>query len=348
MSQSGKLTPNLDPETTKQINLSVLQRFDRHIEEILFTAAHVALYEFDTESCQWGRKKVEGPLFVVKRNTQPIFQFIVMNRLRTDNWVENLIEDFEFEIQRPYLLSRNASQEVNGIWFFNSNECEEVGNLLSRILSICSKSPPAVNPGVVPVENKYEETAAIPTILQTRGGGEHHASAISTTSQIPQNQNLMDLFNAAINKGRNNPTIPSHRYFPNNPSDTTFPVSSEIPSLTYSSAGVCQSSSAQTLNHEFSNLLRLNYEILTTAATELIKPSSFYTPPQSLESITVSAPQPPPPNSQQHPNSIRILDLFPPATLPQSLIPPLASPSVFGFDRDKVRDALLTVAQIAI
>jgi hypothetical protein len=40
--------------------------------------------------------------------------------------------DFEYEVQVPYLLYRNASQEVNGIWFYNSRECEEVANLFSR------------------------------------------------------------------------------------------------------------------------------------------------------------------------------------------------------------------------
>ena len=46
--------------------------------------------------------------------------------------MENLLGDFEYEVQVPYLLYRNASQEVNGIWFYNARECEEVANLFSR------------------------------------------------------------------------------------------------------------------------------------------------------------------------------------------------------------------------
>ena len=46
--------------------------------------------------------------------------------------MENLLEDFEFEVQVPYLLYRNAAQEVNGIWFYNAHECEEVANLFTR------------------------------------------------------------------------------------------------------------------------------------------------------------------------------------------------------------------------
>lgn len=49
-----------------------------------------------------------------------------------DNLVEDLLGDFEYEVQGPYLLYRNASQEVNGIWFYNKRECEEVAHLFDR------------------------------------------------------------------------------------------------------------------------------------------------------------------------------------------------------------------------
>lgn len=60
------------------------------------------------------------------------FYFIIMCLYYTDNLVENLLGDFEYEVQVPYLLYRNAAQEVNGIWFYNSRECEEVANLFTR------------------------------------------------------------------------------------------------------------------------------------------------------------------------------------------------------------------------
>jgi mRNA-decapping enzyme 1B len=67
MSQTKKLTPNLDQHSTKMLNLTVLQRMDPFIDEILFTAAHVSFYDFNIETNQWSRKDVEGSLFVVKR-----------------------------------------------------------------------------------------------------------------------------------------------------------------------------------------------------------------------------------------------------------------------------------------
>jgi mRNA-decapping enzyme 1B len=52
--------------------------------------------------------------------------------------VENLLGDFEYEVQAPYLLYRNQSQEVNGIWFYNRRECEDVANLFTRYIQFNS------------------------------------------------------------------------------------------------------------------------------------------------------------------------------------------------------------------
>ena len=52
--------------------------------------------------------------------------------------MENLLGDFEYEVQAPYLLYRNQSQEVNGIWFYNRRECEDVANLFTRYIQFNS------------------------------------------------------------------------------------------------------------------------------------------------------------------------------------------------------------------
>nr|VDD00405.1 unnamed protein product [Brassica oleracea] len=101
MSQNGKMVPpNMDQNT------------------------HVTFYEFNIEISQWSRKDV-----VKRSKQQPRFQFIVMNRWNTDILVEDLLRDFEHEVQGPYLLYRNTSQEVNGIWFYNERAYEEVARL---------------------------------------------------------------------------------------------------------------------------------------------------------------------------------------------------------------------------
>jgi len=54
--QTGKPLPQLDQNSTKELNLTVLQRMDRHVEDILTTAAHVTFYQFSVEDSQWVRE----------------------------------------------------------------------------------------------------------------------------------------------------------------------------------------------------------------------------------------------------------------------------------------------------
>ncbi|KAF0895987.1 hypothetical protein E2562_018126 [Oryza meyeriana var. granulata] len=64
----GKVMPNLamDAEARRLLNLTVLQRLNPAVEDILITAAHVMLYDLNIELNQWSQKDVEGSLFVVK------------------------------------------------------------------------------------------------------------------------------------------------------------------------------------------------------------------------------------------------------------------------------------------
>ncbi|CAL4928275.1 unnamed protein product [Urochloa decumbens] len=141
-----RVTPNLasawDREATRVLNLSVLRRLDPAVTDILITAAHVVTYTLDGAIQEWSRKHVEGSLFVVKRNTQPRFQLVVMNRLNTENLVQDLLTDFEVDVQVPYVMYQNAADEVLGIWFYNPQECEEVAHVFSRIKYAYSRASP--------------------------------------------------------------------------------------------------------------------------------------------------------------------------------------------------------------
>ena len=56
----SKPAPHLDQQSTKLHNLSVLQRMDPAVEDVLATAVHVVLYEFDVEEMSW----VRGQMFI--------------------------------------------------------------------------------------------------------------------------------------------------------------------------------------------------------------------------------------------------------------------------------------------
>ncbi|KAK2987404.1 hypothetical protein RJ640_020601 [Escallonia rubra] len=339
--QGGKLMPNLDQQGTKLLNLTVLQRMDPYIEEILITAAHVTFYGFNIELNQWSRKDVEGSLFVVKRNTQPRFQFIVMNQ----NLVENLLGDFEFELQVPYLLYRNAAQEVNGIWFYNTRECEEVGNLFNRILNAYAKVPPKAKS----TKSEFEELEPTSAVIE---GPLEPSFTSSTSTDVHEDSQFVNFFNTAMNIGHNGSNANAGQpYHPSaaNPFPSRVPtVPSPVPTLQIPALPASAPSTSAMPLHDTSDLINSGNRI-----ANLLKPSSFFTPPSSSPAMMtppISSPLPisalHPPLNLQRPHGTPMLQPFPPPTPPLSLTPSSGLTPNFGpLSRDKVRDALLLLVQ---
>nr|KYP43889.1 mRNA-decapping enzyme-like protein [Cajanus cajan] len=346
MSQNGKLMPNLDQHSTKLLNLTVLQRIDPFVEEILITAAHVTFYEFNIDLSQWSRKDVEGSLFVVKRNTQPRFQFIVMNRRNTENLVENLLGDFEYEVQVPYLLYRNAAQEVNGIWFYNARECEEVANLFSRILNAYAKVPPKSK--VSSTKSEFEELEAVPTMAVMDGPLEPPSSTNSNVADVPDDPSFINFFSVSMAIGNtSNAPITGQPYqssatIPSSPvpthAATSIVPTLQIPSLSAPTTLIPQHDAPESISS-------------SNRTTKLVKPSFFVPPPSSpmiippVSSSTPTAPPLHPAVNVQRPYGAPLLQPFPPPNPPPSLAP--APSSNYGpvISREKVRDALLVLVQ---
>ncbi|XP_017697325.2 mRNA-decapping enzyme-like protein isoform X1 [Phoenix dactylifera] len=348
MSQSGKLMPNLDQQSTKVLNLTVLQRIDPFVEEILMTAAHVTFYEFNIELNQWSRKDVEGSLFVVKRNTQPRFQFIVMNRRNTDNLVEDLLGDFEYEVQVPYLLYRNAAQEVNGIWFYNAHDCEAIANLFGRILNAYSKVPP--KPKASSKSSEFEELEAVPTSAVVEGPLEPPptSSAAATVPDVPD-ESFVNFFSAATNIGNvSKSTITGQPH----QSSAAIPLSSPAPNVIPTTVPTLHSAlSPPTSAPPLKSFLDVHESSSKTSrATNLVKPSFFAAASSSsslmMPPVASSMPASPPlhpPVTMQRPYGTPLLQPFPPPTPPPSLTPTPNYGSVIT--RDRVRDALLKLVQ---
>lgn len=101
------------------INLRALKKIDDNIQEIQVSAGQVAIYFFDSEDTVWKRKDIEGPLFFVKRSAHPQYAFVVINRLNTINLVQKINKEVETNLQTPYLLYKNAENEIYCVWFYD-------------------------------------------------------------------------------------------------------------------------------------------------------------------------------------------------------------------------------------
>lgn len=131
----------ISDEAKRAANLRVLQRIDSRIIDIVGSATHVVLYEFNTSNQAWEKRNCEGmrwfplyinsrqlglepfspsnflcllnlylirkgSLFLVKRSDLPRFNLIVMNRSSTENLVVAITSAFQMQVREPYLIFR--------------------------------------------------------------------------------------------------------------------------------------------------------------------------------------------------------------------------------------------------
>jgi mRNA-decapping enzyme 1B len=116
------------------MNVAALKRVDPYVKDILETATHVALYTFNADDNEWEKTDVEGALFVYSRNGEPYHSILIMNRLNTNNLVEPVIQGLDLQLREPFLLYRNSSCRIFGVWFYNKEECIRIAAVLDKLV----------------------------------------------------------------------------------------------------------------------------------------------------------------------------------------------------------------------
>uniref|UniRef100_K3WE81 mRNA-decapping enzyme C-terminal domain-containing protein n=1 Tax=Globisporangium ultimum (strain ATCC 200006 / CBS 805.95 / DAOM BR144) TaxID=431595 RepID=K3WE81_GLOUD len=145
---------HVDRAQSDAMNLQVLKRQDDDVMEIVDTASHVVMYEFDQDNQNWKRKEVEGCLFVVKRFSAPRFQIFVNNRLSTTNMTLAIDENLQVDSVDTFLILRcpdasyASGYAIYGVWFFPEEDREKILNLLHRVIHSLKDVPAATNGSV--------------------------------------------------------------------------------------------------------------------------------------------------------------------------------------------------------
>ncbi|CAK4406625.1 unnamed protein product [Aphanomyces euteiches] len=128
----------VDTSQSDALNLQVLQRQDDQIMDIVGTASHVVVYEFNQVEQSWKRKEVEGSLFVVKRYSAPRFQIFVNNRLSTVNMAIAIDAQMNVDNVDDFLIIRctdaatPGEYKIYGIWFYPEEDRQKTLKLLER------------------------------------------------------------------------------------------------------------------------------------------------------------------------------------------------------------------------
>lgn len=134
------------------MSLAALQRQDPYITTLLDVTGQVALYNFNSKANEWEKTEIEGTLFVYARSASPHHGFTIMNRLSTENLVEPINKDLEFQLQDPFLLYRNGNLGIYSIWFYDKRDCQRIAQLMVKIVKqeadhAQRKSPERAEPG---------------------------------------------------------------------------------------------------------------------------------------------------------------------------------------------------------
>ena len=133
----------VDSNARMKANLSMLQRLDPEITDVLESATHVTMYQFDPTTSKWDRYDCEGPLFIVKRGSAPRFNLTIVNRLSRTNFMRPVTSAFHVELVEPYLIFKDSPEPhrtvIHGIWFPDDRERQNIFDMLRR--SINAQAP---------------------------------------------------------------------------------------------------------------------------------------------------------------------------------------------------------------
>lgn len=187
MSAASAVTIN--EQARKEANLRLLQRsMDGSIVDIMGSATHVVLYNFDTASNSWEKSNVEGSLFLCYKANQT-YTLVILNRNSPDNYPMDLDAGFQVQLSDPYLylIFRNKDAAagtpiIRGVWFPNANERTQLNNLLQHVLTQLQNAPPpgATAPQPPPIDTA---SAAAALLASLNVGG---AQQQSQQQQQPQ------------------------------------------------------------------------------------------------------------------------------------------------------------------
>ncbi|KAF2880306.1 hypothetical protein ILUMI_25864 [Ignelater luminosus] len=117
-----------------RMSVTSIKRVDPYVKDILATSTHVALYKFNPSINEWEKTETEGALFLYSRSGEPWHSIMIMNRLNTNNLIEPIVKEFEYQMQPPFLLYRNSKNKIFGIWFYNREECINITYLLESLM----------------------------------------------------------------------------------------------------------------------------------------------------------------------------------------------------------------------
>ncbi|KAH0343437.1 PH domain-like protein, partial [Aureobasidium melanogenum] len=166
--------------TNEELNLSVLQRHDPSVHQILSVAPFAVVYTFNPASSSWEKQGTEGTLFVCSL-LPPVggpqverYSCIVLNRRGLENFSSELFSAESVQVTDDYVIlqveGEDGSANIYGLWIF----AEEGGSTVQTrvvnalIIQECAKRAEDSRDAaaVADVEEEYVEEELPPSQQQ--------------------------------------------------------------------------------------------------------------------------------------------------------------------------------------
>ncbi|KAK6752507.1 hypothetical protein RB195_003743 [Necator americanus] len=128
MEQKSKADPSLTAR-----NLCSIQRIDPCAVAIIDKATHAAKYNFDVTAKAWTKTNIEGALFIIQRADKPYYSLIIANRQSLDDMVEPVNPLTKMNLEGHYLFFCKPDNQIYGLWFFSTEDCSRLYNLLKKL-----------------------------------------------------------------------------------------------------------------------------------------------------------------------------------------------------------------------
>ncbi|KAG0257388.1 hypothetical protein BG011_004006 [Mortierella polycephala] len=174
----------------KAVNLSVLQRHDPHISDIIDSSSYVVVYKFDEDSQAWTKKGVEGTMFVFKRSTLPSYGFFIMNRLGLDNLMADLTADMALQLTTDYIIYRD-DKDIHGIWIYEPTDRDRIGE---KLMDCCKRAKEETQVSQKPTLSSPEDQSSASRPME--------ASAVSASTEPAPVDPLLRMLSDAMSKAR--------------------------------------------------------------------------------------------------------------------------------------------------
>lgn len=199
--------------TNEELNLSVLQRHDPSVHQILSVAPFAVVYTFNPSSSTWEKQGTEGTLFVC--SLLPLaggpqierYSCIVLNRRGLENFSSELFSAESVQVTDEYVIlqveGEDGSTNIYGLWIF----AEEGGSTVQArvvnalIIQECAKRVEDSRDAaaVADVEEEYVEEELPPSLQEQQQQYQPPPTIYQEQAPEPQRHDYDQLQNQQVN-----------------------------------------------------------------------------------------------------------------------------------------------------